>query len=143
MSDVTPQSDRSPVPSPDGTTAPFWQALSEDRLVLRACEVCGSLDHPGSVACRRCESPQLGWREVAPTGTLFSWAVEARAVIEGMVPPYVVAQLTPAGCDEGGVRLVGTLLTDDPDALRLGMALRVRSSALPGSDLSVLVFEPA
>lgn len=143
MSSQVPQGDASPVPQPDEATAPFWAALADGRLLLRRCGVCGSLDHPGATLCRDCDSPQLGWTEVPRTGHLFSWAVEVRPVIGGMTPPYVIAQLTPAGVEEGGVRLVGTLLTDAPADLSLGMALTVRSVPLPGSDQAVLVFEPA
>lgn len=146
MSSSTPEpphGDRSPVPQPDEETAPFWAALADERLLLRSCEVCGSLDHPDAVVCWRCDSPQLVWSEQPLRGTLFSWAIEGRTVIEGMEPPYVVAQLTPTGCDEGTVRLVGTLLTEAPEELRIGMPLTIGRVVVPGSDLSILVFEPA
>jgi uncharacterized OB-fold protein len=138
-----PQAEGSPIPQPDEDSAPFWEGLAQGRLMLRQCQVCTALTHPAETSCHVCESPLLRWAEVPARGRLFSWAVERRSVIPGLTPPYIIAQLTPEGCDEGSVRLVGNLLTDAPESLVLGMPLMVRSGALPGSDVALVYFEPA
>jgi uncharacterized OB-fold protein len=103
-------------------------------MLLRSCLVCGRLSHPIADHCRICESPRLEWKSVGSGGRLFSWVVEGRPVIVGMEPPYVIAQVTPDGCEEGEVRLVGTLL-GDPSNIEIGAPVRVVPSAAP--DLSV------
>jgi uncharacterized protein len=135
-----PQTELAPIPCPDERTAPYWQGLERGELLLQRCSVCGNLSHPIADRCRVCDSPRLEWSQVEGTGALFSWAVEGRTVIDGMEPPYVIAQVTPAGCDEGDVRLIGTLLVEDPSVLELGAPVRLVPSAPPGSSVQLAFF---
>jgi uncharacterized protein len=137
-----PQSDRSPLPQVDEASAPHWNGLARGVLTLRRCRVCRALNHPVVETCRLCENPGLEWEDVGPEVRLYSWTVEVRPVIPGMVPPYVVAQVTPAECEDGDVRLVGTLLAD-PDQLQLGMPLVLQPVTAPGSDRHLAVYVPA
>ena len=136
-----PQTSASPIPGHDERTAPYWNALLQNTLLLRRCRVCSTVDHPIAVLCRTCDSPDLEWFESCTCGTLFSWTVESRSVVAGMAVPYVIAQVTPDGVEEGGVRMVGTLLTDRPTLLRIGQPVRIRGAAVPGSPRAILVFE--
>lgn len=138
-----PQTEVSPVPRPDDATAPYWEALSRGELLLRSCLVCGALSHPIVDLCRVCESPRLGWEPAGSGGRLFSWVVESRSVIEGMDPPYIVAQVTPDGCDDGEVRLIGTLLVDDPSVLEIGARVSLDPSATRGLPVPLAVFSLA
>jgi uncharacterized OB-fold protein len=138
-----PQTETSPLPGVDARTEAYWAALARGELLLQACEVCGARSHPAAVECRVCTSARLAWSSVEPSGTLFSWAVEQRAVISGMQPPYVIAQVTPGGCLPGEVRLVGTLLVDDPATLEIGMPVRLVSARAPGSTIALGHFAPA
>ena len=137
-----PQSDTSPLPDIDERSAPHWEGLARGALVLRRCGVCRALNHPVADACRVCDSPRLIWVDVEPKVQLFSWAVELRAVIQGMVPPYVIAQVTPTGCEDGEVRLIGTLLAD-PDDLEIGMTLVLSPVTPPAADTAIATFVPA
>ncbi len=137
-----PQSDNSPLPQPDPRSESHWEGLARGVLVLRRCGVCGALNHPIADECRLCESPQLVWDEVAPGVRLYSWTVEERSVIQGMIPPYVVAQVTPAECEDGAVRLIGTLIGDPAD-LELGMLLTLCPRAVPASDVVIATYVPA
>ena len=135
-----PQTDSSPIPVADDLTRPYWTGLSDGDLVLPSCQVCGALNHPIATTCRACSSPRLEWLTVSPVGRLFSWTVEGRRVIEGMDPPYVIAQMTPAGCEDGEVRLIGTLLVADPATLHIGAEVRLAPAVRPGSDVSLAFF---
>jgi uncharacterized OB-fold protein len=136
----SPQTERSPLPQPDARSAPYWRSLADSQLLLLECDVCRARNHPNATTCRLCVSGRLDWKPVPPSGRLFSWAIELRAVIPGMQPPYVIAQVTPDGCDDGGVRLAGTLLVEDPSVLQIDLPVRLVFTPAPGSDVTLLRF---
>lgn len=112
-------------PSPDPWTEPFWQAARERRLAIQACEACGSLQHPPGLMCRRCGGSELGWRDVSGRGELYSFTVSEQS----FVPGFEDALPLPIGLveivEQAGVRLLTNLLVEDPNSLRVGIALRV------------------
>jgi uncharacterized OB-fold protein len=134
-----PFSAHSPLPDVDESTAPHWDGLDRGRLVLRRCGVCGSLNHPVAQLCRVCESPDLSWHEVSTRVTLFSWAIEGRAIIPGLTPPFVIGQVTPEECGEGEVRLIGLLDVAHSD-LEIGLPLTLRPAQVPGFDKRLAVY---
>lgn len=138
-----PQTDRSPLPRVDEESAPHWDGLARGVLTLLRCGVCRALNHPVASACRACESPRLEWEDVGTDVRLYSWTVEVRPVIQGMAPPYVIAQVTPAECEDGDVRLIGTLLVEPDRQPELGMALTLRTVPAPGSERHLAVYVPA
>jgi uncharacterized OB-fold protein len=74
-------------------TAPFWEAVASQRLVLPRCSACGQFWYPPGGVCPECWSQRWRWEAVAGTGTLYSWAIYRRAyhpALEGRLP-YVVA----------------------------------------------------
>jgi uncharacterized OB-fold protein len=142
MTTRSPQVIGSPLPAADEHSAPYWQALERGELTLPKCEVCGALNHPIDRICRVCESGQLSWSRVEPRGRLYSWAIEHRPVIPGFDPPYVIAQVTPAGCAEGEVRVSCTLLVDDPAALAIGMPVVLATATAPGAKTMLAHFVP-
>ena len=135
-----PQTAESPVPRPDAHTAPFWLALGRGELLVRECGVCRQRSHPVAELCRACESPQLGWTAVGDQGRIFSWVVEVREVIPGLTPPYTIVQVAPDGCSEGDVRIVGTLLEDDPARLSIGARVRLEPSPATGPRVPLAYF---
>ena len=140
MTELLPQTGTSPLPRPDERSAPYWDALRRGELVLPRCAVCEALNHPWPDRCRVCGSPQLDWVPAGSGGHLFSWAVEERTVIPGLRPPYVIAQVTPDGCAEGEVRLIGTLLVADPSELAIGRPVRLVPTPVPGADVVVACY---
>ncbi|WP_148573814.1 Zn-ribbon domain-containing OB-fold protein [Nocardioides caldifontis] len=137
-----PQDDRSPLPHVDDASAPHWDGLARGVLTLRRCTVCRALNHPAAEECRVCENIPLEWVDIGREVRLYSWTVEVRPVVQGMRPPYVVGQVTPAECEDGDVRLVGTLLAD-PERLELGMPLLLQPVMAPGSERHLAVYVPA
>lgn len=137
-----PQTEHSPLPQPDERSTPYWDALGRGELMLQRCSVCNRLNHPAATRCRVCESTRLGWSVVEPRGRLYSWAMEPRPIIPGMEPPYVIAQVTPNGCEDGAVRLACTILLDDPSVLEINMPVRLVPAVVPGSDVTLAHFGP-
>jgi len=82
-------------PMPDVTdplVAPFWAATRESRLVLPRCIACHYLWWPPEPICPECQTPAPSWQEVAPTGSLWSFAIYHRALDPAFADdiPYAV-----------------------------------------------------
>jgi uncharacterized OB-fold protein len=81
-----------PIPS-DPTTAPWWEATGERRLLLQRCAGCGAVQHPPGPVCRACGGVELGWSEASGQGTIDSYTVIARTIRDDLPAPYVVARV--------------------------------------------------
>ena len=113
----------------DEETGGFWQAATEHRLVVRACNACGATLHLPKSYCHHCGSWDVGWRDVRPTGSVYSWTVLHHSIHEAFPAPctVVLVQLD----DDTSIRFIGHL-PGTPE-LRDGMAMRVRFEDLePG-----------
>jgi uncharacterized OB-fold protein len=64
----------------DPSTAPFWAASRAGRLVAQQCAQCGYLRWPPGPVCTQCQTPGGEWTDVAPSGTLYSYAEYHRAL---------------------------------------------------------------
>ena len=60
--------------------APFWQAAKRHVLVVQECDTCGDVRFPPLEICSTCWSTEQTWREIEPTGTLWSFVVYHRAL---------------------------------------------------------------
>lgn len=54
-------------------TRPFWQALTDGRLISTRCTQCARISFPARNLCRSCWSQELAWIDLAPQGTLYSF----------------------------------------------------------------------
>jgi uncharacterized protein len=80
-----------PVPVPDRDSAFYWAGLNERRLLVLACNSCAYLIFPPVAGCPMCTSTNLGQRELAGTGTVYSFTVVNREFAPGIRPPFIVA----------------------------------------------------
>jgi uncharacterized protein len=115
------------LPPVDATTAPWWDATRERRLLIQSCIACGHLQHYPRALCTGCGGTELGWVEAAGTGTVDSFSVVHRA-LPGFEAPYVVARVR---LTEGVVLLSNVVApTDDAtldhEALRCDQPVRLR-----------------
>ena len=124
----------------DETSAEFFDAARDGRLLVRRCPVCGRLFPPSQRECP--EGDALDWQPVAGTATLVTWAVDdgtstapelADAAADGEV--IGIVELTE------GPWLNTALPGVDPAALRAGMAMHVDFLPLGGGE-PVPVFVP-
>jgi uncharacterized OB-fold protein len=75
----------------DPTTAPFWQAALDGRLVVQRCNACGASQLYPRPLCLACESTDLGWAQAAGTGRVHSVTVNHLQVRADLEPPYAIA----------------------------------------------------
>jgi uncharacterized protein len=117
----TPPADTVPRPEPTPTTAPFWDALAGDRVVLQRCGRCQAWVHHPRSRCPVCLADALAWHEVAGTGVVHTFTVARYPT----APPFAdqVPQLLAVVELDEGVRMTTTLVDVDPEAVRIGMAV--------------------
>lgn len=109
-----------PVPAGDGLDKAFWDGLREEKLFLQRCNACQRFQWGPEWACHRCLSFDLGYAETAPEGIIYSHQRIWHPVHPAMVEqgPYVVVLVELPQAD--GVRIVGNLLGDPQQPLRIG-----------------------
>lgn len=113
-----------PPPRPTPLDALFWDGLREERLLLQRCNGCGRFQWGPEWICHRCRSFDLGYAPVEAHGVIYShervWhPVHPALARQG---PYVVVLVELPHAD--GVRMVGNLLGDPMQALRIGDDVR-------------------
>lgn len=54
--------------------APYWQAATEERLLIQHCESCEDYVFPPRCACPYCLVDELEWVEAAGTGTVYTFS---------------------------------------------------------------------
>lgn len=107
----------------------FTWPSQEPRLIGAACAGCGTTVFPRRAACPKCGAEDMRERLLSPTGTLWTWTTQ------GFLPkaPYGGTETAETfqpfalGYVElpGEVRVETRLTVADPDALRIGMPMRL------------------
>jgi uncharacterized OB-fold protein len=112
-----------PLPVINEESRPFWEGCKRHELVLQHCAACGAFQYYPRALCRACHSDRLGWEPVSGEGSIYSYTVCHRPAGPAFTPdvPYVVALIALAE----GPRMVSNIVTDDPDAVRIGQPVRV------------------
>jgi uncharacterized OB-fold protein len=105
---------------PEGLSAPYWEGLRQNRLLVQRCKQCGTWQFGPEWICHRCHAFDPGWVEVAPRGRIFSWERVWHPVHPALKEhgPYLVVlvELPQAG----GVRMLGNLLGDPMQEVPIG-----------------------
>lgn len=105
-----------------------WPSASPALLGSR-CKACGIVAFPAASSCMACSGQDVEVEELPRRGTLWTWTIQRfmpkSPYNSGETPetfkPYGVGYLELPG----GVRVEGRLTENDPDKLRIGMAMDV------------------
>ena len=116
----------------------FWDAAAEHRLVAQECSSCHELRHPPRPMCPHCGSLEHGWRDLAGTGTVYSYSLLHHPQHPAFTYPVVAAIIELAE----GVRMVSNVVDCDPAEVRVDLPVKVRFEPT-ADDLAVPVFAPA
>ncbi len=134
-----------PMPVKTPTTAPFWDALAEHRIVIQyspssqAYVFYPRVRAPGTLA------DDLEWREISGMGTLYSFTV-ARRPVSPHFADAVPQLLAIVEWDEGprfSTEMVNVDIDAEPAQLRVGMRVRPVFFDYPEHDVTLLRYEPA
>lgn len=113
-----------PIADGDGLTAPYWEGLRQERLRVQRCGHCGTWQWGPEWICHNCHALDVGFAEVEPVGTLYSWERVWHPVHPALdkAGPYLIGlvELPRAG----NVRMVGNILGDPRREPRIGESMR-------------------
>lgn len=109
-----------PVPEPDGLSAPYWNGLRENRLLVQRCGGCGGWQFGPEWICHHCHRFDPEWCEVAARGRIYSWERvwhPVHACLKDHGPYRVVVVELPHA---GNIRMLGNLLGDPRQEVVIG-----------------------
>lgn len=109
-----------PAPSAEGLSAPYWEATRCGVLKVQFCRGCDHWQWGPEWICHRCNSFDLDWRQVAPSGVIYSYQRVWHPVhpaLNGHGPYVAVLVKLP---DAGGIRMLGNLLGDPTQPVPIG-----------------------
>jgi len=125
----------------------FWTGGEVGELRFLRCDDCGTFVHPPVPVCPTCLGRSLRPHAVSGRAVLTTFTVNHHAWMPGPELPYVVAIVD---IDEApGVRLTTNIVGVEPDAVQIGMPLRVAFEQHPDPDdpassgVWLPLFEPA
>jgi uncharacterized protein len=109
-----------PVAEPDGLSAPYWEGLRQNRLLVQRCVRCRSWQFGPEWLCHHCHAFYPEWTEIEARGRIFSWERvwhPSHAALRQHGPYLAVLVELPHA---GGVRMVGNLLGDPLQTVVVG-----------------------
>ena len=115
-----------PRPARDGLDEPYWSGTRRHELWVQRCDACGAYQWGPEWMCHACQSFDVGWTDVEPTGVIYSWQRPHHPVHPALTEqgPYIVVlvELPHAG----HIRMVGNLLGDPLQPVEIGAAVDAR-----------------
>jgi Predicted nucleic-acid-binding protein containing a Zn-ribbon len=126
-----------PIPAPPVTieSKPFWDAAAEGRFLIKRCNGCRkAFWYPRSI-CPLCGNPDTAWEESPGEGGVYSFSIMRRSP----TGPYALAYVT---LDEGP-KVLTNIVDVAPEALKIGMRVKVRFQPTEGDGPPAPVFVPA
>ena len=111
-----------PYPTPTPTTAPFWDGLRDERVMIQRCADCGTWVFYPRSNCSNCLGPNLNWHEVSGEGKIHTFTVTRQPTSPHFADevPQLIAMIEL----NEGVRLTTTLVENDPDQIAVGAAVK-------------------
>jgi len=112
-----------PIPTITPEMRPFFEAAKRHELVVQRCTQCGTHRFPAREICSNCLARQVEWARVSGAGEVFSYNVMHQVYHPGFADavPYAVVVVKL----KEGVKLTSNLRGVPPQAIRIGMPVRV------------------
>lgn len=128
-----------PIPDPDGTQRPFFEAAARGELRYQRCADCGHAQFYPRATCTACGASP-GWAVASGRATVHTFTVVRQNFAAPFKDelPYVVAMVEL----EEGVRMMGNVTGCAPEAVHIGMAVEPYAVEC-GEGLAVPFWRPA
>lgn len=124
----------SPVPEPNGLSAPYWEGLRNERLMVQRSPSTGAHQFPPQWICHDTREFNPEWVEVAGRGRIFSWTRIWHPVHPAIKEhgPYIVVVVELPHADN--IRMVGNLLGDPMQVVEIGREVELVYEHHPEAD---------
>ncbi|GAA4289019.1 hypothetical protein GCM10022262_33800 [Georgenia daeguensis] len=118
----------------------YFDGLRTGRIRVRECTECGTRQWPPRELCGACQGSSFVPRDVPTTGEVYTYTVMYRAFHPWFKDqlPYGVAVVEV----EGGIRIIGRYVGDDPEGLACGQRMEAVFDDL-GEDGGSIAWRPA
>jgi uncharacterized OB-fold protein len=116
----------------------FWTGGARGELRFLRCRACRHWIHPPAPICPACLGRDLAAEPVSGRAVVATFTVNHQPWIPGFDPPYVVAIVELP--EQRGLRLTTNLVGCAPEAVRIGMPVRVVFEQ--HDDVWIPLFEP-
>jgi uncharacterized protein len=113
--------------------APYFEAASQGKLLIKYCNDCKKYHHYPRALCPFCFSDKTEWKEAQGTGTIYTFSVSRKS---GPVP-YAIGYVT---LDEGP-SMMTNIVECDLDTIKCGQKVKVTFKPTEGGP-SVPMFRP-
>jgi uncharacterized OB-fold protein/acyl dehydratase len=115
-------SNNKPMPVPTEISAPFWEGLKAERLLIQQCNACAHWIFYPRRHCPSCLAHDVSWREASGGASLYSYTVTRIATLPDFIDemPQILAVIE---LDEG-VRINSNLVGLDESEINIGMRLQ-------------------
>lgn len=130
-----------PMPVKTPTSAPFWDALGEHRVVIQYSPSSQSYVFYPRVRAPRTLVDDLEWREISGMGTVYTFTVARRPV--GPHFADALPQLLAIVEWDEGPRFSTELVNVAPEDVAVGMRVKPVFCDYPEHDVTMLRYEPA
>lgn len=129
-----------PLPQPTDTTAPYWSAAKEGKLLYQYCMACEHWQFFPRAFCVHCGAEDVQWREGSGRGKIYTFTINRRATNAFMKTklPYTVAIVET----EEGIKTMANIIHTDLEIIRIGMPVKVAFEQV-SDELALPQFEAA
>jgi uncharacterized OB-fold protein len=103
-------------------TAPWWDGLRRNELLVPTCRACGTRHFTPRPRCPACRSADVFWDRSSGLGEVYSYTIVCRKPAEGFDVPFVLALITM----EEGWNMMSHVAGIAPDSVHIGMKVKVR-----------------
>lgn len=126
------------IPPPlDDDNREFWTSGASGKLRLPRCRACRRWVFPPTTTCPVCSGTAV-YEAVSGKGRVFTFTVNRQPYNPAVPPPYVIAIVELA--EQDGLRFTTNIVGCPPEAVEIGMPVRVRFEQ--HDEVFVPVFEP-
>jgi uncharacterized OB-fold protein len=128
-----------PLPEITQENRHFWQGGADNKLQFLHCPGCNYYLHPPGPVCPLCYQRSLQVKAVSGRAIVASYSINYQQWMPQLEVPYVVAIVELV--EQPSVRLTTNIVNCDPQAVRIGMEVRVVFEQV--EDVYLPLFEPA
>ena len=111
------------LPRVDDSNRAYWTGGADGELRIVRCDTCATWIHPPAPICPSCHGRSLTPTATSGRGVLHTFTVNHQPWYPGLDPPYVVGIV--ALPEQEGLRITAGIVGLAPDAVRIGMPVRV------------------